>query len=93
MKEAIEKTLIPEIERRRLAKLELANAPAILFMDGHPSHTTDEIKDMLAAHNIYLRIFVPHCSHIQQPLDLVLFGKYKSALRTVCVCFSFHISY
>jgi hypothetical protein len=84
MQEAIGKTFVQEIIRRRQAKPGLAIAPAILFMGGHVSHVTNTIKMMLAAHNIHLRIFVPHCSHIQQPLDLVLFGKYKAILRSVC---------
>ena len=76
--------LLDEIARRR-AKLGLAveNAPAILFVDGHGSHVTDEVRDVLKGHNITLFVFVPHSTHITQPLDVILFGEYKKELKKV----------
>lgn len=82
MFEAIQKTFIPEVNRRR-AELDDPNAAAILFMDGHKSHQTTELKKILEKNNIILLLFVPHASHIMQPLDLVLFGKFKALLRSV----------
>ena len=72
---------IPEIKQRRLNLQLPEDAPAILFMGGHKSHNTEKLRATLAAHHIALWLFVPHASHIMQPLDLVLFFLYKSLLR------------
>ena len=81
MQESIDKVFIPEVEARR-SKLSLpVTSPALLVMDGHKSHDTEKLRASLAAHHITLRLFVPHASHIMQPLDLVLFFKFKTLLR------------
>jgi len=82
MLESIRDGFIPEIESRRKRLGLPPTEPAILHMDGHRSHNTEELRALLAAHYITLRLFVPHASHIQQPLDLVIFFKYKKLLQS-----------
>jgi len=81
--ESLSTTFLDEITRRR-QMIGDPSAPALLVMDGHKSHTTDAVKEFCAKHNIELEIFVPHASHIQQPLDLVFFAVYKRVLTSVC---------
>lgn len=81
MLESIKKVFIPEIVRRREELGLPRDAPAVLHMDGHRSHNTAELKQVLADNHITLRLFVPHTSHIQQLLDLVIFGKFKKLLK------------
>lgn len=73
---------VPEIALRR-QRLGQQDAPAILFWDGHTAHETEEIKGVLKEHNIISRLFLPHATHILQPLDLVIFPKFKKALKKV----------
>lgn len=87
MLESVQKVFIPEIVKRRKEAGLPDDAPALLLMDGHASHRTLELHAALAAAHIDLRHFVPHASHVMQPLDLVLFGAYKAQLKSVC-CFS-----
>lgn len=82
MIESVRNVLIPEIKMRR-EKLGQPAAPCVLHLDGHKSHTTDDLKKLLKENNITLRLFVAHASHIQQPLDLVMFFKYKKLMKSV----------
>eukprot|EP00727_Mastigamoeba_balamuthi_P001744 m51a1_g11567 hypothetical protein (274) ;mRNA; f:9488-10990 len=71
---------IPEIERQR-AVLKKPHAQAALIWDGHTSHDNDEVKTLLEKHNITSFMFVPHATYIMQPLDLVIFCKFKTELH------------
>lgn len=71
-------------DRRRKLGLP-ADAPAILFVDGHNSHVTEDVQRILGENHVKLMVFVAHASHVQQPLDVVLFGEYKKNLKKVSI--------
>ena len=87
MKDIIEKVFVPGVIAKR-SELEVSpDAPAVLLWDGHVSHQTEEVVALLARHHITSVLFVPHASHLMQPLDLGIFRVYKSAIREVCCLF------
>jgi hypothetical protein len=49
----------------------------LLLYDGHGSHNTEEFKELVAANNIILYMFLPHLTHILQLLDVGCFQTYK----------------
>ena len=59
------------------------DARAVLFLDGHSSHVTPELMKALEEDHIDHILFVPHARHIQQPLDLVLYAKFKKDLLAI----------
>jgi len=64
----------------------------LLLLDGHESHSTREFIEFCDEHKILPFCFPPHCTHLLQPLDVVVFQPYKhyhaeaidSATRTGC---------
>lgn len=54
------------------------NRPLLLVMDGHTSHISLEIIQLLKRNAIICLILPPHTSHGLQPLDLVLFSCVKN---------------
>jgi hypothetical protein len=50
---------------------------AVLLLDGVGSHHTREFLDKCDLYNVEVLEFVPHASHILQPLDLVNFAIFK----------------
>jgi DDE superfamily endonuclease len=51
-----------------------SGAPILLILDGHGSHTTDEMRKLAKQHNIKLFCLPPHTTHHTQPLDVGVFG-------------------
>ena len=51
--------------------------PIVVFMDGHVSHINLAISEFCQANNIILYCFLPHASHIVQPLDISVYGPLK----------------
>jgi hypothetical protein len=62
------------LRRERLGNL---NARAIVLMDGHASHKTEQVRAMLASEGIDISFLFPHSSHIIQALDLGVFCTFK----------------
>jgi len=89
MLRVIRNVFIPGVARRRGAKTE---EPALLLWDGHTAHETAEIVKVLAECNIGSKLFVPHASHILQPLDLTIFRSFKASLRQIFVPSPFSLS-
>ena len=58
-------------------------SPVILFFDGHHSHLTLRLIEVVRSSYIHLICFPPHVTHILQPLDVEVFGPLKSSWRTV----------
>eukprot|EP00048_Salpingoeca_helianthica_P023969 m.28695 g.28695 ORF g.28695 m.28695 type:complete len:803 (-) comp9104_c0_seq1:299-2707(-) len=50
---------------------------AILFVDGHASHFSERVLELLEAHRIITFCFPPHCTHVLQPLDVGVFNHLK----------------
>lgn len=55
--------------------------PVILFVDGHVSHVTLQLSLFCTEKRIELFGFVPHATHIQQPLDVAVFSPLKKAYK------------
>ncbi|TQW01874.1 hypothetical protein IF2G_10587 [Cordyceps javanica] len=49
----------------------------LLIIDGHSSHETNEFLQYAKDHNIVLFGLPPHCTHLLQPLDVVIFFPFK----------------
>jgi len=49
----------------------------LLILDGHESHTTREFITFCDEHQIILFCLPSHCTHLLQPLDVVVFQPYK----------------
>ena len=49
--------------------------PAVLFLDGHDSHETDQLKAIAHKNNIIIITFPSQCTHMLQPLDVAIFGQ------------------
>lgn len=80
---------IPEIDRRRKEWKLPETERALLLMDGHKAHDNDEVRQLLAQHHIDVEFFLPHATHLMQPLDVVLFRILKAELRKVFSFFQF----
>jgi hypothetical protein len=56
----------------------------LLIFDGHASHFTPELITWAKSHNIILFVLPAHTSHLLQPLDVAIFGPFKSFYYTEC---------
>lgn len=54
-----------------------AEARAMILVDGHSAHLSDELKAACALRNIVLMLMPPHSSHLLQPLDRLYFSRVK----------------
>ena len=54
------------------------NNPALLILDNHESHLSIPVIDYAKEHGITLLTIHPHCSHKLQPLDVSIYGPFKS---------------
>ncbi|KAI5834427.1 hypothetical protein K523DRAFT_200390, partial [Schizophyllum commune Tattone D] len=55
--------------------------------DGHSSHYSAEMAALARKHNIELYALPPHTTHKLQPLDVGVFGPFKSAWRKLCASY------
>ncbi|XP_057380308.1 uncharacterized protein LOC130702711 [Daphnia carinata] len=55
--------------------------PILLLLDNHSSHMDYKVICFAKESGIHMLTFPPHCSHRLQPLDIAVFGPFKSALR------------
>lgn len=55
--------------------------PILLLLDNHISHTSIESISFAKENGIVILSFPPHCSHRLQPLDVSVYGPFKSALK------------
>lgn len=56
--------------------------PVLIILDNHESHTTLSAINYCRENGIVLLSFPPHCTHRMQPLDIGVFGPFKSRLKT-----------
>jgi len=50
----------------------------LLLLDNHSSHLSIEAIEMAVEHGITMLSFPPHCTHRMQPLDITVFGPFKT---------------
>ena len=51
---------------------------ALLIMDNHESHLSIDVIKYAKQHGMTLLTIHPHCSHKLQPLDVLVYGPFKS---------------
>jgi len=54
---------------------------ALIILDGHPTRRNIAVIESAIAHKIHILVIPPHCTHVLQPLDAVVFATLKSALK------------
>ena len=59
-----------------------AEVPALILLDNHTTHITINVVLFARENNIMILTFPPHCSHRLQPLDVTVFGPFKTHYRT-----------
>ena len=57
--------------------------PVTLFLDGHSSHFTLPLSQFCKSNKIILIAFLPHSTHILQPMEVVFFHPLKLAWKDV----------
>lgn len=71
------------VELFNLATVDKANNKKRLFIcDGHDSHISAEFIRYCIDNNILILLFVPHSSHLMQPLDIGVFGPLKRTMSS-----------
>ncbi|KAI5825769.1 DDE-domain-containing protein, partial [Schizophyllum commune Tattone D] len=75
--EYLRKCFIPHATARR----ESPDDPILLIMDGHKSHETYEVLRLARENNIILYSLPAHTTHKLQPLDVGVFGTFKTKWR------------
>lgn len=55
--------------------------PALIVMDNHSSHVNLKVVEFARENSIIIVTFPPHCSHKLQPLDVTVYGPFKSRYR------------
>ena len=67
------------------AKIAQNNAQSILVMyDDHKSHLSLTLTEWARQRNVILFVLPPHTSHLTQPLDVGVFGPFKSQYNKEC---------
>ncbi|XP_053372904.1 uncharacterized protein LOC123565518 [Mercenaria mercenaria] len=61
--------------------------PILIIFDGHSSHISPSLIKWARSQNIILFVLPAHTSHILQPLDVSLFGPFKSFYYSGCASF------
>lgn len=55
--------------------------PALILMDNHSSHVNLRVVEFARKNSIIIVTFPPHCSHKLQPLDVTVYGPFKTRYR------------
>ncbi|KAJ4457110.1 hypothetical protein PAPYR_7505 [Paratrimastix pyriformis] len=63
-------------------KLGNPTARALLVMDNHATHQSDDIRAWCEKHLVDTLYLLPHATHLMQPLDVAVFGPFKATLST-----------
>ena len=62
-------------------------ATTLILYDGHKSHVNLTLTNWAKRHNTVLFVLPPHTSHLTQPLDVAVFGPFKSMYNKECQMF------
>ncbi|XP_018302582.1 uncharacterized protein [Mycetomoellerius zeteki] len=54
------------------------DSPTLLLLDNHTSHLSIDTLELALDHGITMLSFLPHCTHRMQPLDVSVFGPFKT---------------
>jgi hypothetical protein len=73
------KTVLAHFQSQRLKSG--ASHRGLLLVDGHASRINDRLWQTFKDNDVDVLTFVSHSSHVLQPLDLSVFGAFKSKLR------------
>jgi len=60
------------------------SSPTLLLLDSHTSHLSIEVIDMAIDAGITMLSFPPHCTHRMQPLDVTVYGPFKTMFSRQC---------
>lgn len=60
------------------------SSPTLLLLDSHSSHMNVDVIDMAIDAGITMLSFPPHCTHRMQPLDVAVFGSFKTMFARHC---------
>ena len=63
---------------------EKSAAPTLILYDGHKSHISLTLTEWAKKYNVVLFVLPPHTSHITQPLEVAVFGPFKSMYNSEC---------
>ncbi len=77
----VENVFIPFVNAKR-SILDVASAPAVLWLDGHGSRSSAKARTALLAHNIFVIVIPAHTSHILAPLDCGVNRSFKTYLSS-----------
>jgi len=55
--------------------------PVLILMDNHSSHVNLRVVQFTRENSIIIVTFPPHCSHKLQPLDVAVYGPFKTRYR------------
>ena len=58
--------------------------PTLVLYDGHRSHVSLTLTNWARRNNIIVFVLPPHTSHLTQPLDVGIFGPFKSMYNKEC---------
>ena len=61
-----------------------AAEPTLVLYDGHRSHISLILTEWARAHHVILFVLPPHTSHLTQPLDVGVFGPFKTMYSREC---------
>ena len=68
--------------------MSVSNGPSkpvsLILFDGHKSHISLTLSEWAKQNNVILFVLPPHTSHLTQPLDVGLFGPFKSNYYQEC---------
>ena len=62
----------------------LKSSKTLILYDGHKSHISLLLVDWAKKNNVILFVLPPHTSHVTQPLDVGVFGPFKSMYSREC---------
>ena len=60
------------------------SSPALLVMDNHKSYLSVALVELARDHEVTIVTFPPHCSHRLQPLDVSVYGPFKTYFNSSC---------
>jgi len=60
------------------------NSYILVLYDGHTSHVSKPLIEWAQSQRIMLFVLPPHTSHVLQPLDVGVFGSFKTSYYALC---------
>lgn len=73
---------LPDLEQKRML-LGKKNLYGGIIMDGHKTHTHDDVIHLLTQNKVKILFIPPHSSHLLQPLDRLIFANWKRSMKRI----------